>query len=325
MTAKKNTAMQTRRMLALLSYLKQGATLKLSDLSAAVGATEAEVAADLTALSFCGVPPFSPDEMIDLAIDGDTVTVLSAPPALDRPVRLSPREARALVAALEAAGHPHDDPLVARLLDAAASEIDPAELAATIRTGTASAPLASIYSVLAEAIETSTKVRIGYFSAGSGTHSDRIIQPHGLMNERGAWYVSGQCENAGEIRTFRLDRVREATSTGETFQRPAWVNATVAPTAEGLPVAVLRLAPGSRHTEERDWPGATFNVKPNGAVFAEVPYSSATWVARRVAAGLGMIDAIETPEVRAAVREIALSGLAAIDGATLDPDGATRP
>ncbi|KAF0209494.1 MAG: WYL domain-containing protein [Actinomycetota bacterium] len=312
MTAKQNTALHTRRMLALLSYLKQGATLKLSDLSAAVGATEAEVAADLTALSYCGVPPFTPDEMIDLAIDGDSVIVLSAPPALDRPVRLSPREARALVTALEAAGHAHDDPLVTKLLEAAAAEIDPAELAATIRTGTASVPLAGIYAVLAEAIETNTKVRIGYFSAGSGTHSERIIRPHGLMNERGAWYVSGHCENADELRTFRLDRIREATSTDDHFEPPAWVSTSVAPATEDLPVAVLRLAPGSRHTEERDWPGATFNVKPNGAVFAEIPYSSATWVARRVAAGLGTIDAIETPGVRAAVREIALSGLAAI-------------
>ncbi len=92
MAAKTSTAMHTRRMLALLSYLKQGETLLLADLAAAVGASEAETAADLAALSFCGVPPFTPDEMIDLAIDGDTVTVYGAPPALDRPVRFSPRE-----------------------------------------------------------------------------------------------------------------------------------------------------------------------------------------------------------------------------------------
>lgn len=310
MTAKQNTTMHARRMLALLPYLRQGATLKLAELASAVGATTSQVAADLTALSFCGVPPFTPDEMIDLAIDGDTVTVLGAPPALERPVRLAPREARALVAALEAAGHAADDPLVTKLLAVASAELDPAELAATLRAGDPSAPVASIYATLAEAIESGTKVRIGYFSARSGTHSERVIRPYALANERGAWYVNAYCESAGAMRTFRLDRIREAEATGERFEPLASIDASVSVPAAGLPIAVLRLAPGAPHTEERDWPGATFSVKPNGAVFAEVPYSSATWVARRVAAGLGMIDAIETPEVRAAVREVARGALA---------------
>ncbi len=313
MAAKTSTAMHTRRMLALLSYLKQGETLLLADLAAAVGASEAETAADLAALSFCGVPPFTPDEMIDLAIDGDTVTVYGAPPALDRPVRFSPREARALVAALEAAGHAHGDLLVTKLLAAASAELDPDELAATIRAGSANAPVAALYAVLVEAVETGAKVRIGYFSAGSGTHSERVIQPHSLVNERGTWYVNGFCEKAGEVRTFRLDRIREAEPTGERFEPPVAIGVGATPSAEGLPLAVLRIAPRALHTEERDWPHATFNVKPNGAVFAEVPYSSATWVARKVAAGLGAIDAIETPEVRAATREVARAGLAALE------------
>ncbi|MCE5191262.1 MAG: WYL domain-containing protein [Actinomycetia bacterium] len=310
MTAKQNTAMHARRMLALLPYLRQGETLELAELASAVGATTSQVAGDLTALSFCGVPPFTPDEMIDLAIDGDTVTVLSAPPALERPVRLAPREARALVAALEAAGHAADDPLVTKLLTIASAELDPAQLAATLRAGDASAPVVGIYAVLAEAIETGTKVRIGYFSAGSGTHSERVICPHALANDRGAWYVNAYCESACAMRTFRLDRIREAEATGERFQPSVSIDASVSMPAAGLPIAVLRLAPTAPHTEERDWPGATFSVKPNGAIFAEVPYSSATWVARRVAAGLGMIDAIEPAEVRAAVREVARGALA---------------
>lgn len=313
MVRKTSTALRSRRMLALLPYLKRGKTVALSDLADAVGASVAEVAADLATLSFCGVPPFTPDEMIDLEIDGDTVRVYGAPPALDRPVRLSPREARALVTALEAAGRGGDDPLVTRLLEAASAEFDAAELASTVRAGSGGAPIAAIYTVIAEAIERAVKVCIEYFTASSGVQSVRVIQPHSLMNERGAWYVSGFCETAGEVRTFRLDRIREAMPTGEQFEAPAPAAATVVPAGDDLPIAVLRLAPGARHSEERDWPGATFIAKSNGAVFAQVPYSSATWVARRVAAGLGTIDAIETPEVQAAVREIARAGLATLE------------
>jgi len=140
--------------------------------------------------------------------------------------------------------------------------------------------------------------------------------PYALVIERGAWYVSGFCENALEVRTFRLDRIRVAAPTGEYFEAPAPTAASIVPTGDGLPTAVLRIAPRAQHSEERDWPGAVFTPKENGAVFVEVPYSSATWVARRVVAGLGSIDALETDEVRAAVRDIARAGLAAIEGAT---------
>ena len=313
MTAKTNTALRARRMLALLPYLKRGETVALSDLADAVGSSITEVAADLTTLSFCGVPPFTPDEMIDLEIDGGTVRIFGAPPALDRPVRLSPREARALVTALDAAGHGADDPLVVRLLEAASADFDPAELATTVRAGGKDAPVAVIYTTLAEAIDHSEKVRIEYFTASSGTQSVRVIQPRSLLNERGAWYVSGFCENALEVRTFRLDRIRVAEPTGEHFEAPPVSAASMVPTGDNLPIAVLRIAPRARHSEERDWPGATFNQRDNGAVFAEVPYSSAMWVARRVVAGLGSIDTIETDEVRAAVRMIAYAGLAAIE------------
>ncbi len=158
-------------------------------------------------------------------------------------------------------------------------------------------------------------MRIRYFSAGSGTHSERVICPFALVNSRGAWYVNAHCEQADDVRTFRLDRIRDAETTGEHFERQAApdAGAAVAPSGDDLPVAVLRLSPGARHTEERDWPGAVFNVKDNGAVFAEVPYASAAWVARRVAAGLGTIDAIETPEVRAAVRDVAQGALAELE------------
>ncbi|MCE5202651.1 MAG: WYL domain-containing protein [Coriobacteriales bacterium] len=305
MTARTPTASRARRLLALLPYLTQGATIPLTKLAENVSSTVPEVIRDLTTLTMCGVPPFTPDEMIDLAIDEEYVTVYAAPPALDRPLRLSPREARALVAALEATGHGSDDPLVAKLLDAASSGFDLDDFVATLRAGEKGVGIAGIYATLAEAIDSHKKVRIAYFTASRGSHSTRVIQPHSLVNERGVWYVNALCENAEGPRTFRLDRIRDAVLTTESFDAPPEASTEILPATAGLPVATLRLAPGAPHTEERDWPGATFTIKPNGAVFADVPYVSASWVARRVAAGLGMIDAISTDEVRAAVRQVA--------------------
>ena len=52
---------------------------------------------------------------MDLDIDGDFVTVYMEPPGLERPLKLTIAEARAVAAALEVAGFAADSPLRAFL------------------------------------------------------------------------------------------------------------------------------------------------------------------------------------------------------------------
>jgi len=296
-------------MLALLPYLRAHEPVSLNALAAATGATPRQVAEDLTLLTFCGVPPFSPYDMVDLMIDGDTVEVYMAPPALERPVRLSPAETRALVAALETAGHEPDDPLVTKLLASVSAPLDAEALMAVVRAGSA-AGIRDTYETLAEALEAAAAVEIDYFTASSGLHSTRIVHPHSLRNERGAWYLSAFCRSAGEVRTFRVDRIRSARPTGEHFEKPAPPPpGSVAPRGADLPSATLLLRAGAPFREERDWPGATFAERANGDIEASVPYSSPSWVARRVAAGLGAIEVLGPDEVRQAVCETAGAAL----------------
>jgi proteasome accessory factor C len=295
-------------MLALLPYLRVREPVRLSMLAAATGATPEQVAEDLTLLTFCGVPPFSPYDMVDLTIDGDTVEVYLAPPALERPVRLSPVETRALAAALETAGHEPDDPLVTKLLESVSAPLDAEALMAVVRGGSA-AGIRDTYDVLAEALEAAASLEIEYFTASSGRHSTRVVRPYALVNERGVWYLSAYCEVAGDVRTFRVDRIRSARATGEYFQKPAGVRGSVVPSGADLPNATLLLRAGAPFREERDWPGAILGMRADGDVEASVPYSSPSWVARRVAAGLGSIEALGPDEVRRAVCETAGTAL----------------
>ncbi len=302
-------------MLALLPYLRVHERVSLSALAAATGTTPEQVAEDLTLLTYCGVPPFSPYDMVDLMIDGDMVEVYMAPPALERPVRLSPVETRALIAALETAGHEPDDPLVTKLLDCVAAPLDAEALMAVVRGG-GSAGIRDTYEVIAETLEEAAALEIEYFTASSGRHSTRVVHPYSLVNERGVWYLSAFCELAGEVRTFRVDRIRSARATGDHFSRPAVAAAvaaaargSVAPRGADLPRATLLLHAGAPFREERDWPGATFEKRAEGAVEASVPYSSPSWIARRVAAGLGSIEVLAPDEVRRAVCDTAKGAL----------------
>lgn len=312
MPRRPDTATRAGRLLALLPMLKKGETIALSELAAAVGCEPSEVAADLSTLTMCGVPPFTPYDMIDLVIDGDTVTVYAEAPGIDRPLRLTLAEARALGAALDAAGYEADARLRDKLRGAAASAVSLDELEHTVRASAGPGGLADTYSILAAAAEAHEKVHIHYFTGSTGNVSERTVQPWALVNRLGVWYLVALCEAVHEERVFRLDRIFNARPLGETFQPPSLVPFGVTPAPDGLPVATVRFAAGTTLPDAQSWPGATFTDEPDGSTLVTVPYQTESWIARRVMAYLGGAEVMGPASLRAAVRQAALDALESI-------------
>ncbi|MEV6606677.1 YafY family protein [Kutzneria sp. NPDC051319] len=72
---------------------------------------------------------------------------------------------------------------------------------------------------VAEAARNRRPVELGY-TAGHGGDSRRVVHPYGIVAHSGRWYLTGFDSASGEVRTFRVDRIRGvATSTG-TFDVP---------------------------------------------------------------------------------------------------------
>ena len=61
--------------------------------------TERQLREDLELLWVCGLPGYGPGDLIDMSFDGDRVTI-TYDAGIDRPLRLTPDEATALVVAL---------------------------------------------------------------------------------------------------------------------------------------------------------------------------------------------------------------------------------
>ncbi|MHB1323864.1 MAG: helix-turn-helix transcriptional regulator [Coriobacteriia bacterium] len=304
-----DTSMRARRLVALLPLLRRGDRVALSDLAAAVGCTAEEVAADLTTLTMCGIPPFTPFDLVDLDIDGDQVTVHADPPGLDQPLKLTAPEARALGAALEVAGYAPDAPLRAKLAAVTMAAASAEELERTIRTGTAPGGAAETYAALAAAAEAHEKLRIAYHTGSTGRVSERVIHPWAIVQRLGVWYLVAMCEAAGQERVFRMDRIRAFERTGDLFETPSGVPTAVVPDPGGLDVAEILFAPGSRLPDDRAWPGVRIEVLPDGSARAWMPYRTTAWVARRVIAHLGEATVVGPDEVRRAVRELAAATL----------------
>jgi len=309
--ARPNSSDSARRLIALLGQLTPGMSVPVKGLAESLGTTEAQLADDLGTLCVCGIAPYGPDQMLDVFVEDGMLEVYTALPAVRGPISLSPSEAQALAAALAAAGFSARDPLARRLLDAAASSFDGEALEQTLRT-TIATHESTVFEILAAAALGREAVSISYQSEGTAEPSDRIIEPQQLFAERGAWYVAAWCRTADGIRTFRVDRVRKATATGEHFDRVTVVERDAAPTAfapEGLPVARLRFAAVEAFVS-RDWPGGhVVSAEEDGTTIADVPFSGTEWIARRVTGRLGRVEALAPVHVRDAVATAARAEL----------------
>ncbi len=310
--AKPSTAQRTRRLIALLGRMENGAVASLAEMAAEVGSTPAELAADLTTLSMCGVSPYTPWELVPLSIDGDRVEVFGSVPAIRGPVRLSLSEAEALSAALSAAGFSADDSLNVKLAAATSASLDARELARTLHTETAKHDVA-VFEALAAATRDHEAVVIGYQREGAAVPRERTVEPLQLLADRGAWYLSAWCREAGDFRTFRIDRVRSLRMIGEHFDPAARGTMGLGCSAfapDDLPTARLRFSVAAEYVE-REWPGSRMvGVQADGSALVDVPYAGSDWLARRVVGRLGGVRVIEPEPIRAAVAELAAEELA---------------
>ena len=209
MSASLDTAARLRRLLAILTWLAQEGEAPFDEVSARFELTPSALVAELEMAACCGVPPYTPDQLLEIVVTEDTVSTRVGT-TLARPRRLSPREGLGLAAAARALlavpGSDDDGALsrasvkLERALGQSAIdvELDAPDLLDTVRAALASGE----------------RLSISYYSASTDQTGERVITPRRLFASEGHWYVDAWCEVADGIRRFRVDRIGAATPAG---------------------------------------------------------------------------------------------------------------
>jgi proteasome accessory factor B len=85
--------------------------------------------------------------------------------------------------------------------------------------------MGEIYATLEGATRLRKRVTLTYQAATNGLTSKRDVDPYAMVYREGAWLVVGWCHLRKEIRSFRVDRIREAVVAPKPkspdFERPA--------------------------------------------------------------------------------------------------------
>jgi len=203
---------RTERLLNLVPYLATHQGIALDDLAREFSVTIAQLTEDLTTLWMCGLPGYTPLELMDLSFDTGVVTISNAE-TLARPRVMNRDEILALVLGLEtlqedtSLDHDQLTKTISQLVSKLINLVD-ANVQAKVQVGTSA--LSAERARLDAAIKARHSVRITYHSISRDEVSERVIHPLEFSSARGFDYVLAYCELTKTYRTFRLDRIVDA-------------------------------------------------------------------------------------------------------------------
>ncbi len=218
------------------------------------GRDEAQVLKTLETLSFVGVPPYSPDALIEVQIDEDRVTILFAD-YFSKPLQLSTGQALALLSSADALrridGADEDGSLASALQKLAEATGVTPDRQLDIQLGDApSDRLAQ----LRTAAEAGDELTISYYNQSKNETSSRTIAPRRVRSAGGSWYVDAYCRTAEDDRSFRLDRILDtqpAPKGSEPIPEAELSPAgTVFRSSGAMPTVTLRLGPGQHWVKD---------------------------------------------------------------------------
>jgi proteasome accessory factor C len=228
-----------RRLLAILTWLAQVGETPIEEAAARFGLEPDALVAELEMAACCGLPPYTPDQLMEIVVTDTTVSAHLGE-MLARPRRLSAREGFALAASGRALlAVPGSDEHGA--LSRALAKLDRA-LGGKSMVIELDDP--SMLGVVRRALETGRQLQIDYYSASSDEVSSRRIDPLRLFAGDGHWYVDAHCYKAGDERRFRVDRIQAAEILDGVASEPreAAEGAEYEPFVPGPDIRTVRLA-----------------------------------------------------------------------------------
>jgi proteasome accessory factor BC len=292
----------------LVEAAREARKIELKELCETLQVTEQELRQDIDVLN---VVNFGGGSYVLYAeVQGALVEVDPEPygDSFAQPARLLPLEAKALVAAIDLIGeHLPEGSLNsarAKIVDALGQ--DPAEEGLQITT--AKGDDSEIARVASQAITDRRLLKVEYYKENEDQFTERTVEPYKLLNGQEGWYVHAYDLEKDAPRSYRLDRIREATVLDEEFEPREGIE----PDVQGWPstgeVPDSRTARVWISAERARWAKEDRSVVEelrDGSVVVEFPYAGHDYLAREVLKEAGDAAVIEPEEARAAVLEAA--------------------
>lgn len=207
-------------MLSLTGYLIQNRQRPIADVAKHFGVSEQEIHDAVVTISLSGVGMYRPDELFFLDYDllEEGIVDVSFAPTLESVPRLSTRQAAAIASGLsylESIVDDTDKAEISVLMDLLA---DAGKRTSAMPFKVHPSRVDAEVTLTRKAISENRLISCSYINAANSV-SDREIEPIALESNDSIWYLRGYCRTKKQVRTFRLDRMREISLSNNEFVR----------------------------------------------------------------------------------------------------------
>ena len=289
---------RTARLLDLVPYISSHQGISLKELAKTFKVDQGQMTNDLTTLWMCGLPGYTPLELMDLDFESGFVTIHNAE-TLAKPRSISFDEGVALVLGLDllrSAISPDRSDLLERidLLSQRLAELIklPSALSATSLVNQ------EVSSAISGALNSRMGLEITYHALYRDEVSTRVIFPIEMVESEGHLYLSSYCYSAMDFREFRIDRIQGALV--QTVQQEI-PKSTIQQSSYTATIKVL--TPTRAIAERFKQSELTVNTQFDFQTY------SLQWMERSIMASGGAVCLQSPPEVRKSIAAMAQSML----------------
>ena len=302
-----NAALRAIRLLDLVPYIVAHPGISITELAKEFSISRDEVLKDLNLLFLCGLPGYTPLELIDISFDEESV-VIRDPQNLAAPRNLNESEAliaRIALAALEestpktSAAYPQIIALREKIAEAFSSSIPASAITFTLDKERAT--LEAIESAIKQELD----LEMTYNNVTKDSSSKRSITPISIIAEDKRTLVSAYCHSAKALRTFNLAQISEVS----TKERSTRTDLERLEDSRGSSAEVIIKSEDSRFLSEN-----ASSLKELSKSCYQIDIFQPEWIVRSVLAGADSLELAKPLELRAEIAERANRALLAYKG-----------
>ena len=302
-----NAALRAIRLLDLVPYIVAHPGISITELAKEFSISRDEVLKDLNLLFLCGLPGYTPLELIDISFDEESV-VIRDPQNLAAPRNLNESEAliaRIALAALEestpktSAAYPQIIALREKIAKAFSSSIPASAITFTLDKERAT------LEAIEGAIKQELDLEITYNNVTKDSSSRRSITPISIIAEDKRTLVSAYCHSAKGLRTFNLAQISEVS----TKKRIVRTDLERLEDSRGSSAEVIIKSEDSSFLSEN-----ASSLKELSKSCYQIDIFQPEWIVRSVLAGADSLELAKPLELRAEIAERANRALLAYKG-----------
>lgn len=289
---------RTARLLDLVPYINSHQGISLKELAQVFNVTQAQMTDDLTTLWMCGLPGYTPLELMDLDFESGFVTIHNAE-TLSKPRSISFDEGVALVLGLDllrSTISADRADLLTKIDDLSRRLSDLINLPSALSA--ASDVNQDVSAAILEAIRSRSGLEIVYHSLYRDETSTRTILPIEIVESDGQRYLSSFCHTSSDFRQFRIDRIQSAK-----MQTVAQEIPKISNQAAGHTSTIKVLTPTRDIAERFKHNELSVNSEFNFESF------SLQWIERSIMASGGSVSLLAPAEIRQSISVMAQSML----------------